>query len=934
MFKDNYRRLKVFGYFLLAIFFLAGCGGGSSGDFIGDDDSGFVTGTVADGYIQGAIVCLDRNQNMQCDPYEPTATTDEQGRFTLEGEDLYRYPILAVIPPAAIDMDNPGVAIGKEFILSAPAGRPEFVSPLTTLVRKKVDETGLTPASAAELVAAELNIDDAEDVFSDYIARKTKEADEDIREKYESIHRYAQLIADAYIALHSQILEAIDTANLGQTTEMTTIANLIADKVLAELATIRQQVENNRELPPAQFQQQRQAISGVITAEIGTIDAENIAQELESVTSTQRVSFQEMLQNGRAIYWMDYDTWGSEFWMEYGRLSLAAGGKVLVEEFEFDPDTGEWEYWPPYAYDSWFLVGGQWRQDTDAQDTFPISFQTDGTAIISIPAEGSSATISATAVDLAGKRHADYVGNIKTLFKDPDARFNDGAKAYRLTFTNNQNIYEIYGDDDYWTNQVPYAPTLDALLSNYGRGEMNNFMGISMDYSIQFGENGVVDIYRGQFNTQRSFFGTGSWTRQTLGGRSAIIVRLPTSLLSSDDISGHPLYVQWPGDVVKQGEFIPAGQVEPFQGWDFNDAAFTALLENLDISRDAMPEEPANPNATIQIDGGGSHSVLLKADGTVWTWGSGGLGRLGDGTYNSRMLPAKIDLPQAKAISSGSYQAFALLTDGTVMGWGRNSSGALGDGTTVDRSFPVHVAGLQNVIQVSGGADSTAALTSDGRVWTWGHDYYEDRLLPVLVEGIDNVKAISHKGSHTVALKYDGTVWGWGNGVYGQLGNGITASFQQPAPFIGLEDIIQIGTGFGTTFALRHDGTVWACGYNLFGEIGDGTTDFRSQAVQVAGLTDVVKIAAGTWHTLALKADGKVWAWGETAYLGHGSDEPTLVPVPVVGLENVKYISAGNGTNYAITNDGKVWAWGWNGAGKLGDGTWSDIPIPTIIDNL
>ena len=71
-------------------------------------------------------------------------------------------------------------------------------------------------------------------------------------------------------------------------------------------------------------------------------------------------------------------------------------------------------------------------------------------------------------------------------------------------------------------------------------------------------------------------------------------------------------------------------------------------------------------------------------------------------------------------IVTGTLHTIALRSDGTVWTWGNNRHGQLGDGTTIDRYTPVQVQNLSNVIAVTAGAHHTAALRSDGTVWVWG----------------------------------------------------------------------------------------------------------------------------------------------------------------------------------------------------------------------
>ena len=95
------------------------------------------------------------------------------------------------------------------------------------------------------------------------------------------------------------------------------------------------------------------------------------------------------------------------------------------------------------------------------------------------------------------------------------------------------------------------------------------------------------------------------------------------------------------------------------------------------------------------------HSVALKSDGTVWTWGRNGVGQLGDGTTIERHTPVRVlSLSGVTAIAAQSGHSLALRPiglpfDGIVQAWGWNINGQLGDGTTVDRPYPVQVANLR-----------------------------------------------------------------------------------------------------------------------------------------------------------------------------------------------------------------------------------------------
>lgn len=129
------------------------CGGGGSGGSSAGSTAGgaTLTGNVADGYLSGAKVCLDKNKNGVCDTGEPTTTTGAGGAYSLSGlseSDASAYPLVVEVPASAVDSDT-GAAVGKSFVLKAPAGKPGFVSPISTLVQQKLDSGTVTTVDAA-----------------------------------------------------------------------------------------------------------------------------------------------------------------------------------------------------------------------------------------------------------------------------------------------------------------------------------------------------------------------------------------------------------------------------------------------------------------------------------------------------------------------------------------------------------------------------------------------------------------------------------------------------------------------------------------------------------------------------------------------------------------------------------------------------------------
>ena len=147
-----------------------------------------------------------------------------------------------------------------------------------------------------------------------------------------------------------------------------------------------------------------------------------------------------------------------------------------------------------------------------------------------------------------------------------------------------------------------------------------------------------------------------------------------------------------------------------------------------------------------------------------------------------------------KQVSCGGYHTVAIKTDGTLWLWGDNSNGQLGDSTIADRSSPVQtIAGGTSWKQVSCGARHSAAIKTDGTLWTWGDNgagqlgdnTITNRSSPVqTIAAGTNWKQVSCSYSNMAAIKTDGTLWTWGNNGGGQLGDNSTTRKSSPVQTI------------------------------------------------------------------------------------------------------------------------------------------------------
>jgi len=126
-----------------------------------------------------------------------------------------------------------------------------------------------------------------------------------------------------------------------------------------------------------------------------------------------------------------------------------------------------------------------------------------------------------------------------------------------------------------------------------------------------------------------------------------------------------------------------------------------------------------------------AHSMAITADNNLWGWGSNQFGRIGDGTAtiygepinnrvnvlenNDRDYPVRI-MDDVAIVSTGNQHTVAIRYDGTLWSWGDGR--LVGNGDDEDQHSPVKI--MENMVAVVTGEIYTMALRNDGALWGWG----------------------------------------------------------------------------------------------------------------------------------------------------------------------------------------------------------------------
>jgi alpha-tubulin suppressor-like RCC1 family protein len=131
----------------------------------------------------------------------------------------------------------------------------------------------------------------------------------------------------------------------------------------------------------------------------------------------------------------------------------------------------------------------------------------------------------------------------------------------------------------------------------------------------------------------------------------------------------------------------------------------------------------------VLMSGKGSSALALRSGGTLWGWGYNGGSELGRPATPREPSPVQIGSDKTWAMAAAGFSyGLAIATDGSLWGWGTDNYGTLGNGYTTSTTVaaPLHVAADKSWSYVAAGIHHSAAIASDGRLWTWGYNMYGD----------------------------------------------------------------------------------------------------------------------------------------------------------------------------------------------------------------
>jgi hypothetical protein len=349
----------------------------------------------------------------------------------------------------------------------------------------------------------------------------------------------------------------------------------------------------------------------------------------------------------------------------------------------------------------------------------------------------------------------------------------------------------------------------------------------------------------------------------------------------------------------------------------------------------------------------GGFTCGIITTGDMYCWGISWFGIRGNGTAGSMEPGLEPTLVSGghlwTEVAAGNYYLCAAATDGTMYCWGDGDVGQLGNGLSggpPDVTVPAPVSGTAGFRAVSIGiSGGTCAITlgSEGMCWgagTWGRlGNGSDALsaVPVVVNGGLQFGVVSTTYAGTCGVAAE-SAYCWGYSTFLGLGDtpppdDCAGSSCAKAPIAvsgghSFQPIMALHGNVACAVATDDQVYCWGSGY-----LGNGTTTFSATPTLVSGGLSFTSLAAGDGYHCGTAAGGAAYCWGanKNGRLGNGTTADAPVPTAVSGGHAFEQLSAAQDHACGVATDGNAYCWGGNDKGELGTRTQTTSLIPVRV---
>jgi|688.fasta_scaffold209737_1 alpha-tubulin suppressor-like RCC1 family protein len=263
----------------------------------------------------------------------------------------------------------------------------------------------------------------------------------------------------------------------------------------------------------------------------------------------------------------------------------------------------------------------------------------------------------------------------------------------------------------------------DGTLWAWGRnhfGQIGDSTFIDKLLPIQIGTDTTWELVSAGYEnsyamkTNKTIWGWGANGYSELGSTASSSKIVPTQIGSSSD---------W--QIIKAGyrDAMAIKSDSTLWMWGWNG---WGQIGNGTQNVQSIPFQIGN-SKWIEVSGGWSHTLAIKSDGTLWGWGHNQNKKLGDTNYASFYYTSPIQIGTNSdwlKIQAGYSHSVGIKNNGTLWTWGWNGYGQLGDTTNSYRITPKQIGVKNNWKEISTGQHFIMALDDNDSLFTWGLNQY------------------------------------------------------------------------------------------------------------------------------------------------------------------------------------------------------------------
>lgn len=314
-------------------------------------------------------------------------------------------------------------------------------------------------------------------------------------------------------------------------------------------------------------------------------------------------------------------------------------------------------------------------------------------------------------------------------------------------------------------------------------------------------------------------------------------------------------------------------------------------------------------------------TMVIGTDGTLWGKGDNIRGELGDGTRTRQTFFDQVGHDDDWAwVSSGFWQTAAIKADGSLWTWGSPQlTWIMFDHDLDNLLVPTQVGNDYDWKMVSVGSGLLFAIKDDGTLWGMGTNQsgglemadvnVRYSFVPIQLGNDSDWTQVFAARSRGYGVKADGSLWAWGVSISALPEH--YELYRRAPERIGSLNWFTLDFSNRHTLGICSDGLLWAWGVNELGQLGDRTHIGRDQnrPVQVGSYSDWVSIAAGSSFSLGVREDGSLWVWGWTTSLFFGglAERDKTMPTQIHPYEQwASVVAGGRNRAFAVTQDGRL----------------------------